>query len=69
MERLLRGSGKYSYAWLKKKALPWHPDQVGRRCDPDFRVELTRKANFMFAVFGELMNWFYRVNGHVITRV
>lgn len=55
MERLLRGSGQYSYSWLKTESYPWHPDRFGRKCHPDFKEQLTRKATEMFAVFGELL--------------
>lgn len=55
MERILRGSGRYSVAWLRKERLSWHPDRFGLKCDPDFRTELVKKATAMYATFEELL--------------
>ena len=55
VERLLRASGMYNLAWLRKERIPWHPDRFGLRCDPDFRKELKRKATEMYAIFETLI--------------
>lgn len=55
VERLLRASGMYEYAWLKKERLKWHPDRFGQRCDPDFRRELRKKAEKMYQIYEILM--------------
>jgi hypothetical protein len=55
VERLLRASGLYSLAWLRKERIPWHPDRFGLRCDPDFRKELKRKATEMYSIFETLI--------------
>jgi hypothetical protein len=56
VELLLRGSGQYSHAWLKKQMLNWHPDRIGQRSEPEFRAEACRKATEMFAIFQELLS-------------
>jgi actin-related protein len=55
VERFFRASGLYSLAWLRKERLLWHPDRFGQRCDPDFRVELRRKATELYAIFETLI--------------
>lgn len=55
VERFLRASGEYGYAWLKKQRLIWHPDRFGNRCDPDHREELKKKAEQLFQILGTLM--------------
>lgn len=55
VERLLRASGLYSLAWLRKERLLWHPDRFGQRCDPDFRPELRKKATELYAIFEVLI--------------
>lgn len=56
IERLLRASGLYSLAWLRKESLAWHPDRFGLRCDGDVRAILCGKATQLFVIFGELMD-------------
>jgi hypothetical protein len=56
LEALLRGSGEYSLAWLRRERLRWHPDKFGQRCDSIFRPELTKKATQMYALFEELIH-------------
>lgn len=55
VESLLRASGMYTLAWLRKERIPWHPDRFGLRCDPDFRKELKRKATEMYSIFETLI--------------
>lgn len=52
---LLRGSGQYSVAWLKKESHDWHPDRFGRKCDEDFRDLLCSKATELYAIIQTLM--------------
>jgi hypothetical protein len=56
VERLLRASGSYSLAWLKKESLGWHPDRFGQKCDPDYRAGLCKKATELFSIFGVLID-------------
>jgi hypothetical protein len=56
IERLIRGSGQYSLAWLRKERLVWHPDRFGQKCDVDFRSELVKKATTLYAIFEELLH-------------
>jgi hypothetical protein len=51
VEQLLRASGMYSLAWLRKERLTWHPDRFGQRCDIDYRKELKRKATELYAIY------------------
>jgi len=55
VERFLRSSTVYSYAWLRRERLFWHPDRFAQRCDPDFRKELTQKATEMYQIYEELI--------------
>lgn len=55
VEKFLRASGSYNKNWLRNERLMWHPDRFGRRCDPDFRAELIRKATEMYAIFEVLI--------------
>lgn len=56
LERLLKGSGCYSYAFLKEERIKWHPDMFARRCHPNARELLTKKAEAMFVMIGNLMD-------------
>lgn len=56
VEKLLHASGNYSLQWLRKERLQWHPDKFARRCEPDFRRELDRKATEMYAIFEVLID-------------
>jgi methylenetetrahydrofolate dehydrogenase (NADP+)/methenyltetrahydrofolate cyclohydrolase/formyltetrahydrofolate synthetase len=55
LEVLLRGSGRYSYAWLKEERNIWHPDRFSRFCQADFVDQLKVKAEQMFVLYGVLM--------------
>jgi methylenetetrahydrofolate dehydrogenase (NADP+)/methenyltetrahydrofolate cyclohydrolase/formyltetrahydrofolate synthetase len=55
LEVLLRGSGCYSYAWLKKQRCSWHPDKFARFCQPDHAGQLKIKAAQLFVLYGLLM--------------
>lgn len=55
LEGLLRGSGRYSYAWLKEERNIWHPDRFSRFCQADFVDQLKVKAEQMFVLYGVLM--------------
>ena len=55
VERLLRASGSYSMEWLRKERLQWHPDRFGRRCHPDFKEALQKKATELYSIFETLI--------------
>ena len=55
VETLLRGSGQYSWEWLRTERLPWHPDRFGRKCKPEMREMLILRAGEMFTIFEELI--------------
>lgn len=52
---LLRGSGKYSYKFLKMERNSWHPDKFGQRCALANREELKKKSEQLFVIYGLLM--------------
>lgn len=52
---LLRGSGKYSYKFLKTERNSWHPDKFGQQCAPGNREELKKKSEQLFIIYGLLM--------------
>jgi len=56
MEKLLRASGEYSMAWLRKERLAWHPDRFARRCAPGSREVLVGMATEMFEIYDELID-------------
>lgn len=51
---LLRHDAEYSYVWLKKERLLWHPDKFAGVAS-DLKAEFERKGKHMFATFGELL--------------
>ncbi|KAK8051085.1 hypothetical protein PG993_002470 [Apiospora rasikravindrae] len=55
LEQVLRASGQYGRDWLRKERLRWHPDQIGRRCDPQLRDLLVKQATAMYAQFEVLI--------------
>lgn len=55
VESILRGSGQYNIAFLRKERLRWHPDKFARSCDPSARQELAAKATQMYAIMEELI--------------
>jgi len=55
VERILRASGNYSMEWLRKERLQWHPDRFGRRCHPDFKEALQKKATELYSIFETLI--------------
>jgi methylenetetrahydrofolate dehydrogenase (NADP+)/methenyltetrahydrofolate cyclohydrolase/formyltetrahydrofolate synthetase len=55
LQILLRGSGCYSYAWLKEQRNIWHPDRFARFCQPDHAGQLKIKAEQMFVFYSLLM--------------
>ncbi|KAF2489272.1 hypothetical protein BU16DRAFT_531596 [Lophium mytilinum] len=55
VEALFRGSGSYSYEWLRQERLRWHPDRFGRLCAEEFKEEGKRKAEEMWKICEELM--------------
>ncbi|KAH6612058.1 hypothetical protein C7974DRAFT_90569 [Boeremia exigua] len=58
VETLLRGSGLYSYEWLRQERLRWHPDRFGRLCEVGWREEGRRVGGEMFKILGGLMEEF-----------
>lgn len=50
IEKLLRASGKYSYAWLYQERDRWLPETFGQRCDPRYRADLMEKASQLFQI-------------------
>jgi len=52
---LLRGSGKYSYKFLKTERNSWHPDKFSQQCAPGNREELKKKSEQLFVIYGLLM--------------
>lgn len=52
---LLRGSGEYSYEWLKVERNLWHPDRFTRFCHATHAARLKQMAEQMFVLFGVLM--------------
>jgi hypothetical protein len=55
VEALFRGSGLYSYDWLRQERLRWHPDRFGRLCVEEFKEEGKRKAEEMWKICEELV--------------
>jgi hypothetical protein len=56
VEQLLRGSGCYSYAFLKDERNKWHPDKFARHCHPTHRENLKSKSQELFVEMGLLMD-------------
>lgn len=55
VERLFRGSGSYSYEWLRQERIRWHPDRFGALCQPEWRENGRRLSEEMFKIIGSLM--------------
>jgi len=55
VERLLKASGQYSLGWLRTERLAWHPDRFGRKCSPESKDLLLKKATEMYTIFEELI--------------
>jgi len=55
VEKLLKASGQYSLAWLRTERLAWHPDRFGRKCSPEYKDLLLKKATEMYTIFEELI--------------
>ncbi|OCK75124.1 hypothetical protein K432DRAFT_362578 [Lepidopterella palustris CBS 459.81] len=53
--KLLRGSGAYSFDFLKTERNAWHPDKFGQRCNPEKKALLQKKSEELFVIFGLLM--------------
>jgi hypothetical protein len=58
LEVLLRGSGSFSYEWLKEERNRWHPDRFRQLCDPGRSGALKLKAQQLFVLYGVLMENF-----------
>lgn len=56
VEKLLRGSGLYSYEWLRQERLRWHPDRFGRLCEERWREVGKRMAGEMFKILSALID-------------
>lgn len=56
VETLLRGSGQYSYEFLRQERIRWHPDRFGRLCAEGWRKEGCKLAGEMFKILGGLMD-------------
>lgn len=56
VEKLLRGSGLYSYEWLRQERLRWHPDRFGRLCEERWREVGKRMAGEMFKMLSALID-------------
>ncbi|OCK86045.1 hypothetical protein K432DRAFT_377144 [Lepidopterella palustris CBS 459.81] len=55
VETLFRGSGLYSYEWLRRERLRWHPDQFARLCAEGYREEGAKVAAEMWKICLHLM--------------
>lgn len=53
---LLRGSGCYSYEWLKEERNVWHPDKFARYCRAEYKEGLKGCAQEVFVLYGVLMD-------------
>ena len=52
---LLKGSGRMSLDFLKEERVRWHPDRFARSCHPEFKEQLTKKAQYLFVLIGQIM--------------
>lgn len=63
VEKLLRGSGLYSYEWLRQERLRWHPDRFGRLCEEEWRERGKKMAGEMFKMMSALIEEVRSVEG------